>query len=187
MTAYPTMVANTTTVDGLTYIASSSSAVYGNYQPWKAFQNVVDDGWVAVSNANEWIQMQYPAPISMSGFYIVARNISGRNITSWKVQASNDGTTFTDVVTTNNTAFNAGVLNKFTFSASAKYLYWRFYIVSYVGSVDVGIGMLQWIPTLADRYLKKCHVGYIPRLTANTNYRGFTATASSEYSSIYCS
>jgi hypothetical protein len=182
MTPYPTMVANTTTVDGLTYIASSSSVIYAGYQPWKAFQNVVDDGWVAATNANEWVQMQYPAPISMSGFYIIARNISGRNITSWKVQASNNGTTFTDVVTTNNTAFNAGVLNKFTFQLQPN---WRFFIVSSVGSVDVGIGMLQWIPTLADRYLKKCHVGFVPRLTSNTNYRGFTPSASSEHNSTY--
>jgi hypothetical protein len=185
MTAYPTMTGNTTTINGLAYIASSSSVVYAGYQPWKAFQNVVDDGWVAATNTNEWVQMQYPAPISMSGFNIIARNIAGRNITSWKVQASNDGTTFTDIVTTNNTAFNGGVLNKFTFPASDKYLYWRFYIISSVGSVDVGIGMLQWIPTLDDRYLKKSHVGYIPRLTANNNYRGFTASASSEYSSSY--
>jgi hypothetical protein len=188
MTAYPTMTGNTTTINGLTYIASASSvSASGSYLPWKCFQNFNTgvDAWVAVGNANEWIQIQYAAPISMVGFYIVARNIAGRNITSWKVQASNDGTTFADVVTTNTMTFNAGVLNKFTFPASDKYLYWRFYIVSSVGSVDVGIGMLQWIPTLDDRYLKKSHVGYIPRLTANTNYRGFTASASSEYNSTY--
>ena len=57
----------------------------------------------------------------MSGFNIVARNITGRNITSWRVQASNDGTTFVDIVPTNTTAFNGGVLNKFTFAASARY------------------------------------------------------------------
>jgi hypothetical protein len=188
MTAYPTMVANTTTVDGLTYIASSSSVSgSGGYLPWRCFQNFNTgvDAWVAVGNANEWVQMQYPAPISMSGFNIIARNYAGRNITSWKVQASNDGTTFTDVATTNTTSFNAAILNKFTFPASDKYLYWRFFIISSVGSVDVGIGLLQWIPTLSDRYLKKSHVGYVPRLTANTNYRGFTPSASSEYNSTF--
>jgi hypothetical protein len=188
MTAYPIMTANTTTVDGLTYIASSSSVSgSGGYLPWRCFQNFNTgvDAWVAAGNANEWVQLQYPAPISMSGFNIIARNYPGRHITSWKVQASNDGTTFTDVVTTNTTVFEAAILKKFTFSASAKYLYWRFYIISSVGSIDVGIGLLQWIPTLSDRYLKKCHVGYAPRLTANTNYRGFTVSASSEYSSNY--
>jgi hypothetical protein len=86
MTAYPTMTNNTTTIDGLTYVASASSVVSGVYQPWQSFQNVaVTDGWVAATNANQWIQMQYPSPISMSGFNIIARTIAGKNITSWKV------------------------------------------------------------------------------------------------------
>ncbi|EDO33835.1 predicted protein [Nematostella vectensis] len=186
MTAYPTMTANNTTINGLTHIASASSVTNVLYQPWQSFQNVVViDGWVAGTNANQWIQMLYPLALSMSGFNIVARNIAGRNITSWKVQASNDGIAFTDIVPTNATVFNAGVLNKFTFAASANYKYWRFFIISSVGSTDVGIGMLQWIPTLTDRYLKKCHVGFVPRLTSNTNYRGFTPSASSEFNSNY--
>lgn len=129
MITYPIMTANMTTMNGLTYTASSSSVAGGAYDAWNAFRNAVTDGWVAATNANQWIQMQYPSPISMFGLYIVARNIAGRNITSWKVQASNDGVTFTDIVTTNTTIFNAGVLNKFTFVASAKYLYWRFFII----------------------------------------------------------
>lgn len=186
MTASPTMTSNTTVVDGLTYITTASSVSGGSYQPWQSFQNfVIQDGWVSATNANQWIQMQYPVSISMSGFNIVARNISGRNITSWKVQASNNGSTFIDIVTTNTTSFNAGILNKFTFAASAKYSYWRFFIISSFGSIDVGIGMLQWVPTLTDRYPKKCHVGYIPRLTTNTNYRGFATGASSEYNSSF--
>jgi hypothetical protein len=186
MTATPTMTDNITTINGLTYTASASSITNALYQPWKSFQNfVIFDGWVAATNSNQWIQMQYPYPISMSGFNIVARNVAGRNITSWKVQASNDGVTFTDIVPTNTTVFNAGVLNKFTFTASANYKYWRFFIITAVGAGDVGLGMFQWIPTLTDRYLKKCHVGYVPRLTSNTNYRGFTASASSEFNSNY--
>lgn len=177
ITAYPTMTANTTTVDGLTYTTSASSAIY---QPWHSFKNiVVSDGWVAATNENQWIQMQYPSTLSMAGFYIVA----GRNITSWKIQASCDGTIFTDIVPTNTTVFNAGVLKKFTFAASTPYMYWKFFIISSVGSVNVG--MLQWIPALTDRFLKKCNVGYVPRLTSNTNYRGFTPSASSEISSNF--
>lgn len=36
-----------------------------------------------------------------------------------------------------------------------------------------------------DNSVKRCHVGYVPRLTANVNYKGFTISASSEYSSSY--
>lgn len=45
--------------------------------------------------------------------------------------------------------------------------------------------MLQWVPTLTDKYLKKCHVGYVPRLISNTNYRGLASRASSEYNANY--
>jgi hypothetical protein len=65
ITAYPTMTANTTTINGLTYTTSASSAIY---QPWLSFKNVVSDGWVAATNANQWIQIQYPSPLSMAGF-----------------------------------------------------------------------------------------------------------------------
>ena len=54
-----------------------------------------------------------------------------------------------------------------------------------MGSTDVGFDILQWIPTLTDRYLKKCHVSYVPRLTSNTTYLGFTPSASSEFNSTY--
>ena len=171
----------------MTYTATSSSVSEVIYKPWKSFQNIViaSNCWVAATNANEWIQLQYPYPISMSGFNIIARNITGRSITNWKVQASDNGTTFIDIVNPNSTTFNAAVLNKFTFPASDKYKYWRLFIISSVGSIDVGIGMLQWIPTLPDRYLKKCNSGYVPSLTPNVNYRGFTPSASSEYSTNY--
>ena len=204
LTAYPTMTANTTSVDGLTYTASCS-VVSDSYHSWKAFQNIVDDGWIAPNNANKWIQIQYPALISMTGFYIVVRkSIVGisHSITSWKVQASNNGNTWNDIVPTNDTVFDVGVLNKFTFDASARFSYWRFCIISsptlvdvphvqhtdtltYISGDEVGISMLQWIPTLPDKDLKRCHVGYIPRLTSNTNYRGFAPQALSEKNEHY--
>jgi hypothetical protein len=183
MTANPIMTANTTVIDGLTYIATSNSA-HPTYPQWKCFNNLNTgvDGWVTDTNNpnNVWVQLQYPASLSMSGFYICARNYGGRSITSWKVQASNDGTTFTDIVPANTTLFDAGFMNKFTFTASAKYAYWRFYIITSTGSTDVGVATLQWIPTSSERFLKKNSSGYIPKLTSNTNYLGFTPSASSE-------
>jgi hypothetical protein len=109
----------------------------------------------------------------MSGFNIVARNIAGRNLTSWRAQASNDGSMFTDIVTANSTAFNAGVFKQIYLCSFSEVSILEIFILSSVGAIDVGIGMLQWTPTLTSRYSKKCHVGYVPRLTSNTNYRGF--------------
>jgi len=83
----------------------------------------------------------------------------GRNITSWKFQASSEGTKLSDILTNSNTAFNAGDLNKVTFLGS----YWSYGIISTVGSTEVSIGVLQWISTLTDIYLKKRYVDYIHR------------------------
>jgi hypothetical protein len=76
-------------------------------------------------------------------------------------------------------------LKKFTFAAPDQYQYWRFFIISSVGSVDVGNIMLQWIPALTDRFSKKYNAGYVPRLTSNTNYRGFAPSASSEFNNNF--
>ena len=54
-------------------------------------------------------------------------------------------------------------------------------MISMDNAEKAGISMLQWIPTLPDRFLpRKCPVGYVPtcRLILNVNYCGFKAYAS---------
>jgi len=181
VTATPNMTANVTVSDtGLTYTASALSELGVNNAAWKCFQTTFPSGgWISTVNANTWIQMQYPRPLAMAGFSISARNIVGRSITNWKVQASNDGTTFVDIVPADTTVFDAGILNQFTFPKSDEYSYWRFHIIACIGS-DVGIDLFQWIPAIQDVTLRKCETGLVPRLTSNVNYRGFTPAASSE-------
>ena len=188
MTAAPLMTSNIMSIDGFTYEVSASesrSAAGFNFEPWRAFQNasLSPKCWITDSVANVWIQIKYPVPLSMSGLYIIAGTSFNERITSWKVQASNDGRVFTDILSPKTEALDAGVLNKFTFPASSNYVYWRFHIISTsAGAEWTGIGMLQWIPTLTDITLgRKCHIGYVPRLTSNTSNCGFEASAVSEY------
>src|SRR6218665_1498936 len=154
VTATPTMTSNETTINGFTYVASESEYHTGDtvtFEPWKAFQNTnrYPMSWITDATAHVWIQMKYPIPLSMSGFYtIIVHNRSDSYVTSWKVQASNDGNTFIDITTPNTFISDDLVLNKFTFPPSGNYSYWRFHIIS-SGNLEeeAGIAMLQWIPT----------------------------------------
>src|SRR6218665_3490425 len=101
----------------------------------------------------------------MSGFYtIIVHNRSDSSVTSWKVQASNDGNTLIDITTPNKFISDDLVSNKFTFPSSGNYSYWRVYIIS-SGNLEeeAGIAMLQWIPTFSSNQTRKCHIGYVPR------------------------
>jgi len=181
VTATPNMTGIITIIDGYTYIASAKSSNV-NKDPWKAFNtdtnnDWTDHNWVSPDINDTWIQLRYSSPISIGGFY----TISGSQITSWKVQASNDGVTFVDIVPTNNTVIDVDMLFKFTFT-SALYSHWRFHIVTSTGP-NAWLKFLQWIPTVPK--LRKCNVGYIPRITSNTSYRGFTPLATSEFNANY--
>lgn len=192
LTATPNMTSKQTTIDGLTYVVSASSETHGS--AWPVFCKKREFEWNLYQSSSGWIQMKYPIPISMSGFYIepteTGLTTSTHRIISWKVQASNDGTTFTDITLPTNTAsrsstlFEEGVISKYNFPPSANYTYWRFCILA--TNIDsTGLNMMQWIPTLSilsERFLRRCHIGYIPSLTSNTNYCGFASSASSEAS-----
>src|SRR6218665_1351909 len=78
VTVTPTMTSNETTINGFTYVASASEYHTGDtvtvaFEPWKAFQNTNRNPMSGITDAtaNVWIQMKYPIPLSMSGFYII--------------------------------------------------------------------------------------------------------------------
>ena len=54
-------------------------------------------------------------------------------------------------------------------------------MISMNNAEKAGISMLQWIPTLPDRFLqRKCTVRYVPRLISNVNnccFKAYTSTA----------
>src|SRR6218665_50419 len=182
MIATPTMTSSETIINGLTYIASASDPPLGielRHEPWKAFDNLPSypASWAYEVPENGWIQLKYPLPLSMKGFHIVSGSQSYNGvITMWKVQASNDGIVFDNIVSPNTTRFPNNTLHTFTFPASAKYAYWRFHMISMNHTDRAGMSLLQWIPTLRDRFNStQCPLGYIPRLLSNVNYSGFEA------------
>src|SRR6218665_3443529 len=185
MTATPTMTSNETIINGLTYIASASDPPVGVEffrEPWRAFQNVSNQprSWAFEVPEDSWIQLKYLIPLSMKGFYIIpySETYSGV-VTMWNVLASNDGIVFDNIVPPNTTQLTTNILHEYTFPGSANYAYWRFNMILTDNTEHAGILMVQWIPTLPDRfYPRKFHVGYIPRLLSNANYCEFAALAS---------
>src|SRR6218665_1917540 len=185
VTGTPNMTSNETIINGLSYIASASDPPLGiefRHEPWTAFQNcyAYPNNWTFEVPEDSRIQLKYPMPLSMKGFHIIPSSETYHGtITSWKVQASNDGIVFDHIVPHNTTPFVNGALHKFTFPASAKYEYWRFEIIYMNYTRQAGISMLRWIPTLSDIFLpRKCLVGYVPRLLSTTNYCAFEAITS---------
>lgn len=184
MRANPGMSANTTEVDGLTYRCEASSEAFPGYPIWKAFQPRTDyeQIWASGSNTNEWIQMVYPYPIAMKGFSIIVRHGSVTNtVSSWKVQASDDNVTFTEIVPTNTTVFPAATMKTFMFPNTTfpRYHIWRFHM----NELNGGIHTLYWIPVVEDPRLRKCLTSYIPPLNRNEDFAGFEVSASSEKNS----
>jgi hypothetical protein len=184
MTATPTLdpslFTDPTIINGVPYTASASS-YNGLTGPWEAFKNTFSStNWRSLSPTNSWITLTFPYQISMSGFNTIP--ITGCNITSWKIQASNGGA-YVDIVPTNTTVFNALTLSRFTFTPSAAYSNWRFFANN--ATSNVGMSVLQWIPTNPDLSLKKCQTGHVPILNSNVGYRGFIPSASSEFSASF--
>jgi F5/8 type C domain len=144
----PTLTANTAVINGLTYIASEKQNLNVNYQPWKAFDNssAGDACWLGNNTTNSWLQLRYPYPVIIGRFFIVVRNIAGRDITSWNIQGSNDGTTFTQIIAST-TTLTAGVGTTISIPAyNVPYTYIRFNVVAFAGGVDVGINQLSFYP-----------------------------------------
>ena len=128
----PKMTAN----DAPYGVATSSSVTTStptNYQPWKAFDKQVgsDHRWTAANNSlNEWVQYAFDIPVraKMAKF---AALVDGNTLSSgtFKVQASNDNVTFTDIGTFTWTKTEAGQL--FELTNDTAYKYWRVMLTSY--------------------------------------------------------
>src|SRR6218665_2198273 len=151
MTATPKMTSNETIINGLTYIASASDPPLGvefRFEPWRASQDVSNQFRSSSFEVPEdsWIQFRYPMPLSMKEFYIIPYSETYNGvISSWKVQASNDGIVFDHIVPPNTARFTNYTLHKYSCPASANYVYWRFHMILMDNAEHAGIIMVQWI------------------------------------------
>lgn len=111
---------------------SASSFYSTNSAPWKAFDGVTgsSSGWTGASNSSWWLQWQNktkPVLVQKLRFQGTASgNIAQQAITSFILQGSDDGSTWTDLYTASGLTWTTGYeWKEFTFSNSKSYYYHR--------------------------------------------------------------
>ena len=137
-------------VSRLGFVASASSAINdtnNTYKPYGAFNNLNADGangsWVS-SSATGWLQIMCPEAVTIWRVALKARNIAERNITAWNITGSNDGTTFTPLLTSRIVLLgDATAPLFFNIPTTSAYQYYRFNITASTGPVDVGVQVMQ--------------------------------------------
>jgi hypothetical protein len=129
----------------LGFSASSSATSSTRHQPYGAFNNLNADGsngcWVTPQTVG-WIQIRCPEQVKI--WRIAVKSRAGRDITSWNLSASNDGTAHTLLL--NSTTALLGSLTAPTFievTANNAYQYYRLTITESSGSTDVGVQVFQ--------------------------------------------
>ena len=125
--AVPTMT-SATTPSG--YRISASSALAGGYDAFNAF---ADDGstssWVTNNTPTGWIQVEFDTPIVSNKITVTSSD--SKNITSYKVLASNTGAFGGEEVTLLSETATIGITTAtLTFTNSTDYSFYRFQILS---------------------------------------------------------
>jgi len=117
---------------------------------FRAFNEQDGDEWATNGQTtNYWIQVELPRPIAIHAFRIMGRS---KNVTEgpsvWKFQASNDGSTWTDLFDDNrplekNIPLTVTSLLNAT-NPPTKYIFYRMYAISSTsGSVNPGLAYLN--------------------------------------------
>lgn len=143
------VAASATGTDG-SYAVSHSSAFDAGYAGWKAFDNTDATDWATQGvTANFWVQLQLPVKKIIARVIARGRNSGIERVTSWRIEASNDGTTWTTLHSSTtalgNTAQTFDITNKIA------YLYYRLFAVSGEAS-NPGLSRLEFhesVPAVA--------------------------------------
>ncbi|MFE5324520.1 discoidin domain-containing protein [Paenibacillus sp. NPDC056579] len=123
--ATPTPNPGTNLALNKTYAASTTWST--SYTAAKAFDASTSTRWSASSGSltNQWISVDFGAATTYK--QVVIKESSYQRVTSYKLQSSNDGTTYTDIAGTSGTTIGASKTISFS-SVNSRYL--RLYISS---------------------------------------------------------
>lgn len=146
----PTMTSNTTPSG----VASADSIDGTGYEAYRAFDNAgsTTDAWISGSAASSytyphWIQYQFPTAQVVGGLHFKNYSTGSNGVKTFKVQGSNDGTTWTDLYSGTGTNAGGGTLQEFYFDNTTAYLYYRLYITEGYSAIQCGICYLQFLRT----------------------------------------
>ena len=97
--AIPTMTSNTAPSG----IASADSFFNSDYSAWKAMDKSNTDyfGWLTGGTFPHWLQYTFTSGKTITSYSVTSRNYPGWMVspTAWKLQGSNNGSSWTDLDT----------------------------------------------------------------------------------------
>lgn len=172
----------TSNVSNQPFTVSASTQFSGTFAPWKAFDNAAGSGqyWLAnTSTGTLQVDVGPGCYATLNSYQIRVNTIPEPNRApkDFKMQGSNDGSSWTDLDTqTNQTAWTSGQTRTFTLgSTSAAYRYFRLNISANNGDSLVQVAELFLDGTLTQQFL-------VSLMTANNAPSPFVASASSTFS-----
>lgn len=136
-------------------ICSSYYPSSGPFNPYQAFQQLSDNnvGWVSNTDdvVGAWIGYIFDSATIIRRLEVISRSQSSlsRIVKSFKVQGSNDGTTWTDLKTCSGIENIAGKSYQFDIDNSTPYTRYRLYVLESWDGRYVGFGTIN----MYERYL----------------------------------
>jgi hypothetical protein len=131
-------------------IASADSEYSsGDYPAWKAMDKDNSSyltSWVSSENTNlpHWLRYKFPSGKIITSYSITSRNYSSTFApTAWKLQGSNNGSSWTDLDIRSGQSLSQNQKIVFNFSNTNSYTYYRLYITAGSQSNMVSIGEFE--------------------------------------------
>jgi len=162
----------------------TADASYGSYQPYVVFDRDSSTIWLGNGSTNKSVTYQFPEVQTVKRLALQTLvDTANVRIKNFKVQGSNDGSTYTDIgsfVYANNHD-----LQYFDLNNETSYLYYRLLVVdSYDSSLMIGIATIQY-------YSNTIAEGFVDNATAMSyiglnNYASNTLLADSTWRSAIC-
>ncbi|MEK4006317.1 hypothetical protein [Paenibacillus sp. FSL H3-0333] len=143
----PFMTSNTTP-SGTVTSSDNSATAYLSFDG--SHGSASGAGWYKTFTSGDWLCYQYPSPIVIDAYLLAPINYSNLSVQApktWKIQGSNNGSTWIDLDVQTNIVYSAvdqGVGKLFDFSNNTPYLYYRILITANNGSTSLSIGELRY-------------------------------------------
>lgn len=134
-------------------VASASSEINTSTRAWMAFNRSIDR-WIASTNTNQWLKYDFGAEPKIITFYSIMGEAYlsdiNRSPKTWRLEASNDNTTWVNLDTRTDQPVWTSVAEERTFSISntTSYRYYRLFVESNHGSDYIAVGELKLFNSL---------------------------------------
>lgn len=126
--------------------ASDFSSVYGPYRAFDGLTYHASGGYFWMSSvvtSTHWISIQMPKGIRVNGYSMIGYYLPANNPKSWRIEASNNGTTWDILDTRTSQTLTNSSKSYYTFENSTEYYYYRIVITEINNSTTVTLCELE--------------------------------------------